>query len=287
MKVSIAGLCAMLVAIGTASSAIARTGCQPNKIAEKYPTIAGKVERIGISPAYAPYEYADPSDTSRLIGSDIEISEQALACGGVKYEYLRGVFAGLLPAVSGGQIDALVENVYATPQRAKAMNFVVYMRAGGAAVVPKGNPKKLEAAGDLCGLKAVSVVGTAALKELQELQKKCADSGKPSINILQTSDMDAAYLGLENGRGDFLIDNAGSAALRVSQKDSNVDVAFTIPEDALIGIAVAKDNEALLQAYYDGIKAEQENGAIEKIFAKYHLDKSLIVPVQIIKSNAQ
>jgi hypothetical protein len=51
----------------------------------------------------------------------------------------------------------------------------------------------------------------------------------------------------------------------------------------LVGDAVNKGNDALLQAYYDGIKAIQENGVMDKIFDKYNLDRKLIYPVEMKK----
>lgn len=274
-------LAACVLVAASIYAASASAACEPGKVAQAFPGLAGRPVKVGTTPFYAPYEYVDASNPDKMIGSDIEISETALECVGLKYDYTKGVFTSLLPSLTSGQTDVMVGNLYYRPERAKVVDFVVYMRGGGALLVRKGNPRGIRSMDDLCGLSTNVVAGTFSQPIIEAQSEKCAGSGKPRINAVVATETDAALRGLQNGRADFVLDNVGGAAVRVMNDPDTFEVAFTRTEDVAVGIAVKKGNEELLQAYYQGIKAMQENGTITRIFAKYKLDPSLIIPVEI------
>lgn len=273
----------ILFSLFSFGSAMAQSKCEPEKVAQRYPTLAGKPVKVATSPFYAPYAYTDPKDNQHLIGSDIEISEAALDCVGLKYDYLKGVFSSLLQTTTSGQTDVMVANLYFTPDRNKVVDFAVYMRGGGAMLVRKGNPNKIKTMDDLCGLTTNAVAGSYSAPILQKQQEKCRADGKKELNVILATETDAALRGLTNGRADFVLDNVGAAAVRVAAEPDTLEVAFTNIQDVLVGNAVKKGNDALVQAYYDGIKAIQENGTMNKIFDKYGLDRKLIYPVEMKK----
>jgi polar amino acid transport system substrate-binding protein len=216
-----------------------------------------------------------------MIGSDIEVSEAALSCVGLTYEYTKGAFSSLLPTLLSGRTDAMVANLYYNPERAKVADFVIYMSGGGALLVRKGNKNHIKSMDDLCGLTTNAVAGSYSQPILEKQSQKCVGDGKKPITIIVATETDAALRGLENDRADFVLDNVGAAAVRVKSDPEHLEVAFTKVEDVAVGDAVKKGNDELLQAYYDGIKAIQEDGTMAKIFQKYKLDESLIRPVEM------
>jgi polar amino acid transport system substrate-binding protein len=264
-------------------SAMAQGKCEPEKVAQKYPTLAGKTVKVATTPFYAPYSYVDPKNNDRLVGSDIEISEAVLDCIGLKYEYLKGQWSSLLQTTTGGQTDVMVANLYFTPERNKVVDFAVYMRGGGALLVRKGNPNKIASMDDLCGLTTNAVAGSYSQPILQRQQEKCRADGKKELTVVLATETDAALRGLSNGRADFILDNVGAAAVRVAAEPETFEVAFTNVQEVLVGNAVKKGNDALLQAYHDGLKAIQADGTMDKIFDKYKLDRKLIYPAEMKK----
>lgn len=263
-----------------AMTAAANAACQPEKVAEKYPNLAGKPVRVATTPLYAPYEYAEGD---KMVGSDIEISEQALACVGLKYEYTKGTWSSLLPTVLSGQTDVMVANLYYNEERAKQVDFIVYMKAGSAMLVLKGNPHNVKSMDDLCGLHTSVVAGSSSQPVIDEQSKKCVADGKPAIDILIAPETDAAVRGLENGRLDFLLDNVGAAAVRVKDDPDRFAVAFVTVGEKLVGNAVLKGNEELAKAYLDGMKEVYDSGAAAEIFKKYGLDEKLLISPEIKK----
>ncbi|MFB8344596.1 transporter substrate-binding domain-containing protein [Brucella cytisi] len=271
-------IAAGFLAMGCAAEA----GCDPSKAAENYPTFASRPVKIAISPLYAPFAYNAP-DSDKLIGSDVEISEAALQCVGLKYEYVKGAFTSLLPTVLNGQTDIMNANLFYNEERAQNVDFVVYMKAGSALLVPKGNQHNVKSMDDLCGLTTSAVIGTFSQKALEEQSQKCVAAGKSALNIVVATETDAAVRGLMNKRIDFLLDNAGAAVVRVKDDPNNLEIAFTQARDVKVGMAAKNDNNEILQAYLTGMKEIYRNGTIAKILTKYGIDPSLAIEPEIIR----
>lgn len=257
-----------------AMAGAANAACEPEKVAEKYPELAGKPVKVATTPLYAPYSYADGD---KMVGSDIEISEKALECVGLEYEYTKGAWPSLLPTVLNGQTDVMVANLYYSEERAKQVDFIVYMKAGTALLVVKGNPHNVKSMDDLCGLKTSVVSGSSSQPVIVAQSEKCVADGKAAVDILVAPETDAAVRGIENGRLDFLLDNVGAAAVRVKAQPEKFEIAFVTPGEKLVGNAVLKGNETLAQAYLDGMKEIHANGTVADIFRKYGLDEKLII----------
>lgn len=272
----------LTAALGVFSmTAVANAACDPSKAAEKYPTFANRPVKVAISPLYAPFAYNAPG-SDKLIGSDVEIGEAALECVGLKTEYVKGVFTSLLPTVLNGQTDVMNANLFYNEERAKNADFVVYMKAGNALVVPKGNEHKVKSMDDLCGLTTSAVVGSVSQKTLEEQSQKCTAAGKTALNIMVATETDAAVRGLLNKRIDFLLDNAGAAVVRVKE-DPELEIAFTQERDVRVGFAAKNDNNEVLQAYLDGMKEIYQNGTVAKILTKYGIDPKLAIEPEIVR----
>jgi polar amino acid transport system substrate-binding protein len=276
-------MCLLVAATGYGSlGATAYAACAPEKAAERYPAIAAEPIKIAISPLYAPFAYNEEG-SDKLIGSDVEISEAALACVGLKSEYVKGVFTSLLPTVLNGQTDVMNANLFYNEERAQNVDFVVYMKAGSALVVPKGNEHNVKSMDDLCGLATSAVIGTFSQKALEEQSKKCVAEGKAAINIVVATETDAAVRGILNKRIDFLLDNAGAAVVRVKDDPDALEIAFTQARDAKVGFAAKNDNNEVLQAYLDGMKEIYQDGTVAKILTKYGIDEKLAIEPEILR----
>lgn len=270
-----------LAFFGLAAMAMsANAACEPEKAAEKYPNLAGKPVQVATTPLYAPYSY---TENDKMMGLDIEINERALECVGLDWEYTKGAWSSLLPTVLNGHTDAMVANLYYNEERAKQVDFIVYMKAGSAMLVLHGNPHDVKSMDDLCGLKTSVVAGSFSQPVVEEQSRTCVAAGKPEIGILVAPETDAAIRGLENGRLDFLLDNVGAAAVRVNDSPDRFEIAFVTTREVYVGNAVKEGNDELAQAYYDGMRQIYEDGTVAELFRKYGIDEQLIIPTQIMR----
>jgi len=268
--------------LGAAGPSMAQTpACEPDKVASKYPSLAGKTIKIGADPTSPPYVTRDPKDFSQLIGFDADLARAVFDCAGVKYEFFLGGWSGLLPAVISGQIDVMWDNLYYTAERAKQVDYVVYMVAATGALTSAGNPKKLSGIEDSCGLNAAAGLGTVEEAALREQDTKCKAEGKPSVNIMTYPDIAAGARLVQSGRADLMLTDLALTDSLVKENPTLYSRGYMIVSGFSVGAAIKKGNADLLKLLADGLKIMQATGKQKDIAAKYAIDPSLQIDAEV------
>jgi polar amino acid transport system substrate-binding protein len=280
------GVVAMLMLagawLGAAGPSVAQTpACEPDKVATKYPSLAGKTIKIGADPTSPPYVTRDPKDFNQLIGFDTDMARAVFDCAGVKHEFFLGGWSGLLPAVISGQIDVMWDNLYYTAERAKQVDYVVYMVAGTGALTPAGNPKKLSGIGDSCGLSAAAGLGTVEEAAFREQDTKCKAEGKPGVNVMTYPDIAAGARLVQNGRADLMLTDLALTDSLVKENPTLYARGYKILSGFSVGAAIKKGNPDLLKLLADGLRIMQATGK-QKVFAeKYAIDPTLQIAAEV------
>ena len=267
------------VLILSSSTATASTQCDPGAVAARYPSYAGKVVKIAASPTQPPFAFVDPKNPDEMTGLEVEMIEGVMQCAGLRYELIKGAWAGLLPAVFAGSADVMIGNVNYRPDRAEKADFVLYVLAGQSVVVQKGNPRRISTQADLCGASGTATMGSSSAMQIQRLSQSCIERGKPPIAFQPAADADAAYRLVSNNRFDFAMDEAASASTRLLS-EPNFELAYTATTDIKGGFVVTKGNKEMLAIVSDGMKVQEQNGTLLKLMKKYGLPPSLLVPVE-------
>jgi polar amino acid transport system substrate-binding protein len=261
----------MVAAIGAAHAAT----CEPDKVATKYPSLAGKTIKVGQDGESPPYSFRDPKDFSHLIGLDADLARATFACAGLKIEFMTGGWSGLLPAVIAGQADVMWDTLYYTPERAKQADFVTYLTAATGGLVAKGNPKAIKSLDDICGMRATAGLGTVEEVAFRDLSKKCVAAGKKEVSIVTYPDMPGGTRLIQNDRADVMMTDLGMVNSFIKTSPAMFDKGFTIVTDYKIAVGYTKSNKDLGQAILDGLSVLRENGTEKEIFDKYGVDYSL------------
>ncbi len=275
--------CLALLAVSALCSARAEdASCEPAKLATKYPGLAGKTIKIGQDGESVPFSMRDPKDFTKLIGLDADLARATFACIGVPMQFTIGTWSGLIPAAMSGQIDVMWDTLLYTPERAKKLDFVVYMNAATGMLVAKGNPKNIHALGDLCGLTGTTALGTTQEAMLREASSKCTAGGKPAINIITSTDMPSGLRLVQNARADLVAVNKFVGESMIAANPTTVESAFDVITGAKIAVGTAKGNPDLVKALRDGLTAVRASGAEKEIYERYHVDYSLTVEPVIL-----
>ncbi len=255
--------------------------CEPEKVATRYPDLAGKTIKIGEDGVSLPFNFRDPNNPDQIIGSDADLARAVFKCIGVPVEFVTGMWSGLLPAVAGGRIDIMWDVLYYTPERAKMVDFVLYSTMADRAITHKGNPKNLHSLDDLCGIKALAGLGTIEIVLLQSISDKCAAAGKPALELSTFQDRSQAWQMIETERVDLVLSNAMIATAIAEQKPL-LEAGFSFLPGIKVGVAVAKGQTELAQALADAISATQASGEMARIYERYKLDPSWIRAPEIL-----
>jgi polar amino acid transport system substrate-binding protein len=268
--------------LGAAGPSVAQTSaCEPDKVAIKYPSVAGKTIKIGADPTSPPYVTRDPKDFNQLIGFDTDMARAVFDCAGVKHEFFLGGWSGLLPAVISGQIDVMWDNLYYTAERAKQVDYVVYMVAGTGALTPAGNPKKLSGIGNSCGLSAAAGLGTVEEAALREQDTKCKAEGKPGVNIMTYPDIAAGARLVQNGRADLMLTDLALTDALVKENPTLYSRGYKILSGFSVGAAIKKGNPDLLKLLADGLRIMQATGKQKNFAEKYAIDPTLQIDAEV------
>lgn len=276
---ALAGLVVAMVGFGTAGPA--QAACEPDKVATKYPGLAGKTLKVGLDPTLPPIMYRDPSNPSKIIGQDPDMVEAAMKCLGLKYELVGLDFGTLVPTLQAGQIQLIWSNIYYTPARAQAADFVNYATTGTAGIVKKGNPKGIKSIDDVCGKRAAPILGTVEDKGFQDASAKCVAAGKPAIQITPYPNAPATSRALENDRADVSMYDLVLVDQVVKSNPDKFERAFAFRSGIKIGVAVKKGNEELVTAVKDAITELQANGTQKALMQKNGIDPTLAIPVEV------
>jgi polar amino acid transport system substrate-binding protein len=271
-----------LLAAAPRTALAAEAKCEPDKLSAKYPGLAGKKMKIGTDGETPPYAMRDPKDFNHLIGLDTELAEATFKCIGLPIEYKLGAWSGQVPAVANGQTDAMWDTLYYTPERAKQIDFVIYLRAATGGMVQKGNPKHIMSLNDICGVRATAGLGTVEEAQFRQLSDKCVKDGKKAVEIVTFPDIPAGARLVMNDRADLLLINLGLVDQFVADNPDKLERSFMILTDWKVGVGFGKNNKELEQAVADGLSAIRANGDEKKIYDKYHFDYSLAMPIEVL-----
>ena len=276
-------LSAASLILGMAGFAAARAAptCEPAKLAEKYPSLVGKTVKIGADPQTPPYAMRDGTDFNKVTGSDVDLAAAVLDCAGVKHEMFLGGWSGLIPATAGGQVDVFWDNLYYTPERAKQLDFVVYMQAATGALTQAGNPKKITGLDSSCGTTYAVGLGTVEEVAAHKQDDACKAVSKPGITVMTYPDLASGIRLVQSGRADILMSDLAVVDALATDNPTIYQQAYKIMTGFNIGAAVKKGNADLLKAIDDGLQVMQAEGKEKAIFAKYKIDADMQVAAAV------
>lgn len=282
MKSRILAAASLIVGL-TDLPALARAApaCEPAKLAQKYPSLAGRTIKVGADPQTPPYAMRDGADFNRVIGSDVDLASAVLDCAGVKHEMFLGGWSGLMPATAGGQVDIFWDNLYYTPERAKQLDYVMYMQAATGALTQAGNPKRITSMEASCGATYAVGLGTVEEVAAKKQDTACKAESKPGIAIMTYPDMAAGIRLVQSGRADIIMTDLAVVDQLAADNPKTYERAYKIMTGFNIGAAVKKGNADLLHAIRDGLEVIQADNQQKAIFAKYKIDADMQVPAAV------
>jgi polar amino acid transport system substrate-binding protein len=276
----ILSLAAMLLS-GHAEAAAPAVPAACLALQAKYPDLVGKPVKVALDGLQRPFTYHDPQNPDKIIGVDIELAKATFDCLGVPWTQSIGVWAGLITSVTEGRNDVMWDTLNYTPARAKQVNYVLYLSAATGFLVHAGNPKHVDSLDSICGLNAAAGLGTVEEAAFHDQGKKCVSMGKPDINLVTYTDLNAGLRQVANGRVDVIMTDLAMSNILVADQPQNISLAFSILSGFHVGLAVNKGKTELLEAIAEALKVVQASGQEKAILSRYKVDPSLEYPVEV------
>ena len=218
---------------------------------------AHPVVKVATSADFPPFEYQDEK-TGEFLGFDIDLMMALGKQMGMDVQFINTAWDGLIPGLLTGNYDCIISAMTITEERAKAVNFSdPYFNAGQVIVTLKTN-ESIKSVDDLVG-KTVSVqigtTGDLAASELKGVTVKRFNLAPDAIQEVRNGAADAC-----------IIDLAVAAEIAAEYGDIKFGEPFT---EELYGIALAKNNTALLAKVNEALAALKASGEYDEIFDKW------------------
>jgi polar amino acid transport system substrate-binding protein len=216
--------------------------------------------RIGTEGAYPPFNQIDAN--GNLIGFDIDIAKAL--CDKMKAEctFVAQDWDGIIPALMAKKYDAIVASMSITPEREKAVAFTNPYYSNSLRYVAKKSSDF-----DPAHLKGKTIGAQRATISASYLD----EHHKGDVDTKLYDTQENAYLDLASGRTDAVL-----ADMLVSYEwlKSPAGEGFEFKGEAIdigdkIGIALRKQDTALVERFNKALAAIRADGTYDKINAKY------------------
>ena len=230
-------------------------------------TAAAEKVKIGI--AAEPYPpFASTDSSGKWTGWEIEISEAICASAKLDCELAPTAWDGIIPSLTGKQIDVIMASMSITDERSKTIDFSDKYYDTPAVIVAE---KSMKITPDMEGLKGKILGVQASTTHATYAQAHFADGAE--LKLYQTQD--EANQDLVAGRVDAIqADSIAMADFIASNAGKCCEIKGAVKADEAIlgkgiGAGVRKGDTELLEKLNTAIAAIIEDGTHKKITEKY------------------
>ena len=212
---------------------------------------------VGSSAAYPPFEFVADG---KLIGYDIDMADEIARRMGIKLQWEKIDFKGIIAALTSKRVDVLITALTWTPERAERVAFSIpYFDAGiGAITQPSSTITKLE---DLEGKKVGVQLGSSGERFVRE------KLGSKVGQLLTYDAITLAINDLKNGRVEAVVNPL--PVLRYNTRNEKGFRTTPIWDTRTVGINTRledKDLMAEINKHLTDLKAE---GFLDKLEKKW------------------
>lgn len=215
----------------------------------------GDVLVMATNAEFPPYEYREEDE---IIGIDAEVAALIADKLGMELEIEDMAFDSVLAAVQSGKADIAMAGITVTEERQMTVNFTdPYTTATQMIIVAEDSD--ITSPDDLTGRTIGVQLGTTGDIYADDIEDATVERYNKGFEAVQA---------LMQGKIDAVIIDGEPAKVFVSQNEGIklVDEAFTEEEYA---IAIAKDNDELLEKVNTALNELKEDGEFQKVVDKY------------------
>ncbi len=248
-----------------AFAVLAMAGCgSSNNAASSGSGSGAKVLKVGSSVDFAPFEFQDEGQ-KEYQGFDMDLIRAIGKEMGYDVEIQNLGFDGLIPALQGKNIDAIISGMSINDERKQNVLFSDPYYQSGLTMVVRDNETAIKSFQDLKGKKVAVQIGTTSADEVKKID---------GVEIKELNTPADCFMELKAGGVDAVVNDRPVNDYYITKNNAQGVKAL---EEKLTaedyGIAIGKDNKELQQKVNDALKKLKENGEYDKIFAKWFGEK--------------
>ena len=236
---------------------------------------------MATDPSYAPIEFTKTGGGFQ--GFDVDLANALGSTLGIKIVIRKATFDGILAGINAKRFDFAMSAFTDNTEREKANDFVTYFSAGTSIGVKKGNPKKISAQDDLCGLKVAAERGTIQATALTKktadgaitLLGQCLKDGKKKPTPVLLPDQGGVNSAVVSGRADAFTGDSPIVAYQSKLENGQIELAGKTTDVAPYGIAFPKGSP-LAPLFQKAMAKLIADGTYTKIIANWGLQSGAV-----------
>lgn len=219
---------------------------------------------VGTSPDFPPFENLE---NDQYVGLDIDLAQALADKLGLELEMKTLQFDAIVPAVAaGGQVDLGISGITIDPEREEQVDFSDSYYVDDLAVVAMKDNADITA--DTYA-DALNQAGVTIAVQSGTTAESYAQENFPNATTQPYGNATDAFAAMQAGQANAVITNKAVGAKMVSESYTDAQVIKEIATGEEYGVAVSKDNSALLDAVNDALAAITDDGTLDSIVNKY------------------
>lgn len=215
---------------------------------------------VAISSGYEPFLYDD--ENGNLVGYDADLWAEFEERTGIKVEWERADFSGLLGLLQSGKADCVCAQLTPTPEREENFAFTEPETYYGSTLVVRSDNEEIKSVEDLAGKK----IGVGSGNNMQQTVEAMYEEGELTFEVYTSATLENMLEDVALGRIDAMLAQDIQAYIAIEK--SGADCKVLTPFESSVGaIAVNKDDTQLLDglnAFLADIKADGTLSAISE-----------------------
>ncbi|MGY2289589.1 ABC transporter substrate-binding protein [Pseudomonas sp. SDO528_S397] len=225
---------------------------------------------VGSDLTYPPYTYLEQKEPAGFDPEFIQLIGKQL---GLKPRFVDTRFANLILGVNAQRFDLIASALYVTPERAKQVEFLSYLKTGSALMVLASSDFKPQQPQDLCGKRVGSIKGASWIPKLNKVSAEyCLPAGKPAIESREFPTSPEAAQALLAKAVDVQMEDPAVAKIMVEKLQGKTVISSTeVIYPVVIGLAVRKGDQALLDELNTAFAQIKKDGSYAQLLARYNL----------------
>lgn len=204
---------------------------------------------------FPPYEYYEGDE---IVGIDAEIAAAIAEELGMDFKMEDMAFDAIIPSVQSGKADIGLAGITVTEKRLKNVNFSDSYATSTQVIIVEED-SEITTVDDLEGKSIGVQLGTTGdiyASDVKDATVEQYSSGFEAVQSLSQGKIDSVMIDFETAK-EFVEKVDGIKVL---------DEEFAVEDYA---IAIAKDNDELLEKVNDAIASLKESGKLDEIIGKY------------------
>ena len=194
----------------------------------------------------------------------------------LKIKIVSTDFQNVINSLLAKNFDVAISAIIITPDLQQRVNFVPYFIGGESLLVAKGNALKIDSLQDLCGRKVAVRASTLEQKDLAIASTNCEQQKKPAIQIIVLQSQMAVIQLLMDKHVAATYQDAPVTDYFMKQNPGRFEVGGSVINMNLEGIAIRKDDTAMLKAVQAAFTVMKSNGTYCALIEKWGLTSGVL-----------